>query len=888
MNSKTLELDPERWSRAEALFTAALELAQKDRPRFLAERCGDDLALIDYVLALLAEEQTDDGRVTACVSDVAGEAFAADPGLEGELIGAYRVERLIGSGGMGMVYLARRDDDQFDQQVAIKLGRHRLVDPETELRLRSERQILSDLDHPNIARLFDGGTTRDGVPYLVMEYIDGVRLDSYCDRERLSVNDRLRLFQTICAAVHYAHQNLVVHRDIKASNILVTADGTPKLLDFGIAKLTDTQGAATVGLTREGAVVMTPENAAPEQVLGQTVTTATDTYALGLMLYRLLAAEPALPIGDLSPPEFARIVCEMPVVRPSLRLARISEAARSNDDLKWQAERIGADRKTTIDRLSRRLRGDLDTIVLNALRKEKERRYKSVAGLSNDIELHLKSMPIVARADSWRYRTGKFVRRHYAAVSASVLVGVMLVAFAVTLSIQNKRIAGERDRAQEVSRFLEDVFTAPDPERANGAEITARELLDVGANRIRSGLGRNPEIQSELMGTMGRVYFNLGAYEPSVELLESALELRRGEYGDGHPAVAAAERDLARSLIWRAEYQRAAELLESALGSLTAASGSASPEIASIFNTMAELRLQTGDLNEAESFAARSASIYAEFSESHAMDLARAKASHARILQVRGDLDETERLLREAIDIVRSTDGVHDASLAYYQQNLGVLLKSRGDFDAAAAVFEESIQTARRVFGESHDLLAAILMDQGTLLHLKGDLDTAEAVMRDALALNIRNRGPSHPFVGVDRILLGMLLHDKGDMAAAHDLLSEALAVFEASPDPENQYTASALTELGAVLASMGRADEALPLLTRAVAIREKDYDSGDALLAATRAEYADVLGRLGRYEQAEALLLTSIDVLSSSPGRRSERARAALDRLYGSRDRAK
>jgi len=886
MNSKTIELTPERFARAESIFDTAVDLAAGERERYLDEQCGDDPELLEYVRALLDQNADPDPAVAATIAGAAARAFGSGDSIDGELIGPYRVERMIGSGGMGMVYLARRADEQFDQEVAIKLGRHSLVDPQTELRLRNERQILSDLDHPNIAKLFDGGTMPDGVPYLVMEYIDGVRIDTYCDCHRLSIADRLELFRTICAAVHYAHQNLVVHRDIKASNILVTESGTPKLLDFGIAKLIDTQGAATDGLTRENTVVMTPENAAPEQILGQTVTTATDTYALGLLLYQLLTGLRALPIDNLTPGEFAHIVCEQDVLRPSQKLAsRLGAARREGGDALHQVEALGRDRGTGVERLVRRLRGDLDTIVLNALRKEPERRYPSVLGLANDIDLHMKSMPIRARADSARYRAGKFVKRHYAAVSVAAAMVLMLAGFAVTVSVQNQRIAAERDRAREVSQFLEDVFTAPDPTLTNGAEITARELLDVGANRIRSGLGHSPEIQSELMGTIGRVYFNLSLYEPSAGMLESALELTTRRFGAGHPSVAAAENDLARSLTRRAEYDRARELLDSALRTSLAAHGEDSAEVAAILNNMAELDLQTGNLDGAEELATRSIDIYSALGGDHAMDLATTKASLARILQVRGDLERTEQLLREAIAIVEAQDGTHDASLAYYQQNLGVLLRTRGDFEAAEAVVEESIRTTRRVFGDSHALLAAALMDQGTLLHLNGELDAAERVMREALALNIRNRGVEHPFVGVDKILLGMLLHDKGDIVAAEDMLRDALALYESTPDPDNQYTASALTELGAVLATSGRLDEALGLLDRAVTIREKDYEPGNALLAATQAEYADVLTRLGRYERAEALLTESVAVLGDRPGRRAERAYAALERLQSARE---
>ena len=304
MNSATIELTPDRWRRAESLFEEAFGLPADGRRAFLAEACGDDTELRDYVAALLDSGPELDQRLDLTIGDAIRRVFdesETPDSLAGEMIGPYRVLRTLGSGGMGVVYLAERADEHFDQLVAIKVGRHRLVDPQTELRLKNERQILSDLDHPNIARLFDGGTTKDGVPYLVMEYIDGIRVDTYCDLHRLTVRQRLALFQTICAAVHHAHENLIIHRDIKASNILVTEEGDPKLLDFGIAKLADAQGAATAGLTQEGVVIMTPENATPEQVRGEAITTATDTYALLKVFHRARLRRPCVSTRRQNP-----------------------------------------------------------------------------------------------------------------------------------------------------------------------------------------------------------------------------------------------------------------------------------------------------------------------------------------------------------------------------------------------------------------------------------------------------------------------------------------------------------------------------------------------------------------------------------------------------------
>ncbi len=887
MNSKTLELTPDRWARVESLFDRAVQLPPDRREQFLADSCSDDNELCAYVISLLqidgAGANDLENTIVDALQSAISSAVERKEEMQGALLGPYRIVSTLGSGGMGVVYLAERADEQYQQQVAIKLGRHRLVDHSAEQRLRDERQILANLDHPNIARLLDGGTADDGTPYIVMEYIDGVRIDTYCDRNRLGVDARLELFHTICSSIHYAHQNLVVHRDIKPSNILVTDEGVPKLLDFGIAKLVDAQGTATDGLTREGTVMMTPENAAPEQVLGNPITTATDTYALGLLLYSLLTGMPAYSLKDKPAAEMARIICQQKPEAPSVRIARLIARARQQKcEIEIErAERIGQDRGSSTDRLARRLRGDIDTIVLNALRKEPERRYRSVNQFAEDIRLYRESLPIVARADSWNYRAGKFVRRHYAGVATSGLVVSLLVAFAVVTTIQNQRIAAERDLAREVSTFLEQIFESPDPQRARGAEVTAKEILDAGAERIYRELAEQPEVRSTLMATMGRVYMNLGDYEPSAEMLEGSLKERRKMYGDRHESVAESKNELARTLTMQADYARAESLLEEALEfNRSQLNTDPLPVAANLFN-LAEVYLNTGKLDEAVKFARDSITIFSDFEESNAIDLANAKSLLARSYQMKGDLVATETHLREAIDIVRRYGGPDHPLMAYYLQNLGALLQSKGEIDAAEDTLEQAIDVTRRVLGEKHDHLATTLVNQANLLHDKGKFEEAEIALRGALEIDKESWGNEHPNIGYDMTSLGMLLHDKGDFVAAEKALREALRIYGLSLAEDHQYVASTLTQLGAVLNASDRAEEANDLLQRASSIRRKDFPADHPLVAATNVEYGNTLISLERFAEAEALLLASHEVLRDQANRRSRRARDAVVRLY-------
>ncbi|MDJ0710894.1 MAG: serine/threonine-protein kinase [Woeseiaceae bacterium] len=885
MNSATIDLGIDRFARAESLYAAADELDPADRAGFLKREC-EDVELRLYVMSLFEDSSPVEEEIEATIVNAISAAFTGgqigNDELKGEMIGAYRVVRLLGSGGMGMVYLAERADGQFDQQVAIKVGRHKLVSPQTEERLKSERQILADLDHPNIARLFDGGTMADGVPYIVMEYVDGLPIDVYCDLHRLDVDARLRLFQEICGAVHYAHQNLVIHRDIKAANILVTDDGSPKLLDFGIAKLTDTQGTATDGLTHEGAVIMTPANASPEQLLSQPVTTATDTYALGLLLYRLLAGVPPYEIEGISPTEYARLVCDVEPLRPSQKLRQqISSAARSGATIdRAMVERIAFDRSSTVDRLQRRLRGDIDTIVLHALRKEPERRYGSASALGADIGLHQNSMPIAARSESLMYRAGRFVRRHYVSVSMSMLGVIALIAFSIVVTIQNQRIADERDTAQAVSRMLEDIFKASDPAHARDIDISAAEILASGTEKVASELADQPELRATLTGTIGRVYFGLGQYPQSRELLEEALAIRQATLGDSHRDVAAAQTDLAKLLVRAGEHENARQLLHSALTISVTEHGEGSPQVAQVRFLFAELHRATGNVDAAESHARASIESYASLGSGFWLELAETKNLLARILQLRGDLDGALELKRDAIETLRAADGDDHPFMAYYLQNLGVTLLSMNDFDGADVALAEATEVARRVLGEDHDHMAGVLLDRGRVLHARRDYVQAIRFMREAIDLYVGGHASGHPSVGYAQMVLGLVLLDNADHSEAESTFRSALAIVEDALGAEHQYTASALTGLGAVLNETGRVDEATPLLSRALQIRLKDYAPDHPLVAATRTEYADNLARSGQLDEAESLLRESLTVFEGKPGRQLRRTNDALARL--------
>ena len=557
-------MHPIDWSRVQELFEAALERSEGARDAFLAEACGGDVRLRDEVSALLAADSGEHPLLDgAGVTEQLDEVFS----LAGHRIGPYQVVERIGEGGMGRVYRASRADGQFEQEVALKLLRPGMASDRLLARFQEERRILARLDHPGIARILDGGVTARGQPWFAMEYVDGQPLDDWCDARALSVDARLRLFLEVCDALQYAHSRLVVHRDLKPDNILVSQDrnGRPriKLLDFGIAKLLEDDGGTQ--LTRTGGPPLTPAYAAPEQVEGREVSTVTDVYSLGVLLYELLTGQRPYEVRNAPPTELAEAIRNAQPPRPSTVVRRESDLETSRA------------RATRPDRLGRRLVGDLDVICLKAIRKEPERRYGSVQALQEDIRRHLEGRPVEARPDTVGYRTRKFVARNRGAVLSGTVISLSLVFLGISSAVQAVQLERERDaarlerdRAQAVADLLTDVFSASDPREALGAEATARELLDRGAERIQEDREMDPEVKAALMTVLGDVYANFLLLPDAVPLYRAALELTQRDRGGPDPEVAEAQARLGAALGDVGEFEAADSLLRTSLAQLDA------------------------------------------------------------------------------------------------------------------------------------------------------------------------------------------------------------------------------------------------------------------------------------------------------------------------------
>ncbi|MET0556055.1 MAG: serine/threonine-protein kinase [Vicinamibacteria bacterium] len=790
-------------------------------------------------------------------------------GTSDRRVGPYRLLGLIGRGGMGDVYRAVRDDDHFEKVVAVKLVR---TDVATELvhgRLRIERQILAGLEHPGIARLLDGGATADGRPFLVMEYVEGTPIDTHAADHGLDVRARLVLFRAVCEAVQYAHQNLVVHRDLKPANILVSADGVPKLLDFGVAKLVAAGAEAEPTITAFPA--MTPAYASPEQFRGDAITTATDVYSLGAVLYELLTGVRPHRFAPGVPLQLA--ICDRVPERPSVVVRQGQAGVRAR----------------------RPIRPDLDAIVLKALRKEPLRRYPTVEAFSEDVGRYLQGLPVAAARGSALYRAGKFVRRNWVAVGLALGVLGLGTAFAVDRGIQARRLARERDRGERVTAFLIDLFRIADPGEARGSTVTAREVLDRGTARLETDLKDEPEVRAALLDTISQVHSGLGLYGKAVTLARQGLEARRRSLGDRHPDVAASLASLGDAAWQSGDHVTAEASYRESLALRRASFGPEHRLVAASLQGVAQCLRERGEYQAAEQSYRQALVMQRRLLGDGHPDVASSLNGLARVMRAKGDYAAAEAMHRECLDLRRRLFGEADprviASLnnlavvlylqgkpeavARFRENLaatralvaadhplvttgmanlaGAVADFDGDYDEADALAQDVLRRERATFGPEHTEVARALDNRAAVLLGKGDAVAAEAYHREASAMWRRLFGPEHPNLALSLSGLALARQQQGDDAGADALDRRALAMTRKLVGERTPQAASVLSNLGRALLGQGRLAEAEESFREAVAILEPVDRTARADLAYARTGLADALARAGRAGECAA-----------------------------------
>ncbi|ANO52764.1 serine/threonine-protein kinase [Woeseia oceani] len=810
--------DKSHWQKVKALFKAARALPPESRAGYLSEQCGHDADLLKAVSRLL-QSATADEYLSGIVQDAAKNTVAATAKARLEQrVGNYKLIELIGTGGMGNVYRAERDDDRFDHQVAIKLLHANLGDEALVQRFQVERQTLANMNHPNIARLLDGGETDAGTPYLVMEYVDGIPVDRYCDEHRLSVPERLRLFRKIADAVEYAHRNLIVHRDIKPSNILVNPAGEPKLLDFGIAKFLDnTVLKFAVAPTLEGSALMTPEYASPEQVRGEPITTATDIYSLGILLYILLSGRRPYLQQATNMAAIARAICDTEPSRPSTVITLEGDPDNT-------VPNIVASRRTSVSRLTKLLSGDLDNIVMMTLQKDPERRYRSARALSDDIENYLSDKPVSARPESVTYRTGKFIRRNRWGVAATAAILLLIVGlpayYSVKVTEQRNLAQLEAQKSAQVSGFLLSLFSMPDPDQAQGERVTARALLDQGALRIEQELADQSVVRAAMQDVMGGAYMGLGLYDRSQALLDSALRTRVSLFGAEHDEVLQTGTKIAELNAATGDFRKAESLYREALKLSRKLHGNDSLHAAMLLTGLANAVYEQGSQEEARGYYAEALAMHERLSAQPSLEKATTMHGYGWLLTNMAEFDEAESVLRASIAMLRETAGAYHPEVPAAMNHLTFALMDSGQWDAAEQNMREGLALTTRIYGEEHPGVAADLQTLGTILQKKGAYAEAETLYRRGLAIDLKLLGEDHPYVASDKNNLAGVLKTQGNYAEAIALYRESLATNRQRFGTEHPETATNLSNLGLALLQLGDFEGARELLAEATQIR--------------------------------------------------------------------
>jgi serine/threonine-protein kinase len=818
-----ITVDPADWRAINDLFHAALERRGDDRHAFIATACNGNEALREQVERLVRAHEATGQSLDRPVVDHALQLLSEEGALSaGRLIGRYRLVRELGRGGMGAVYLAARADDEFQQQVAIKLIK-RGMDTDAVLRhFRAERQIMAALEHPNIGRLLDGGTTADGLPYFVMEYVDGSRIDQYCDDRHLGVDGRLALFDQVCAAVSYAHQRLIIHRDIKPSNILVTRDGVPKLLDFGIAKFIDAAASADSCATALALRPMTPQYASPEQIQGLRVDALSDVYSLGVLLCELLtgqlpsATDPPMPSG-------------------------------------------GADRLR-----ARRLPGDLNTIVGTALSRDRARRYQSVDQLSEDLHRYRDGRPIKARRDTFFYRTSKFVRRNRLAVVAGALIFASLIFGIIGTTREALRADRQAAIAQAVAEFLQDDLIGQanssrqaSPTTTADPNLTVRAALDRAAARIGSRFEANPAVEAAIRQTIGDAYHGLGQYAPAQVQMERALELRRRTLGidhrdtlttmtrlgsnytthgnpvkaaavltevvagwrrlngDNHPDTLAALADLALAVRGTGNLARTVALYSDVLRVQLEVLGEAHPDTLAVMNNLAAMYHDQGKFAESEAMTARAIALKRRvLGEEHPSTLTSINQLGVNY-RAQGKYTEAEPLLKTLLDARSRVLGTEHRDTLTTRHSLARVYEAAGKPELSLPLFLENLEARRRVLGREHPDTMSSLNMLAESYRRQGRFRDAEPLLEELLTIRRRRLTADHPNVLASMVALAALKREQHELAAAEQYLRDAVSGYERiRPETWQRYYAEAL--LGTTLLDLKRYEEAEPLLASA------------------------------------------------------------------------
>ncbi len=817
-------MEQTRWYKVKELFAEAADLEPQARASFLDSACDGNDELRAELDSLLAESEAEEHLIEVHSVDLARKLSLNGDNSKGRKIGHYTIIKELGRGGMGTVYLAERSDGEFKQRVALKLVRQTIADAETEKRFRREREILASLNHPFIAQLHDGGVSENGEPYFAMEYVDGRPLLEYADENGLTTDERLALFLKVCAAVAFAHRNLTIHRDLKPSNILVPPDGNPKLLDFGLAKILD-ENLADQEQTATQYRAFTPAYASPEQILGKKVTTASDVYSLGVVLYELLTGEKPFHFEGKSLDELVQTLTETQPLKPSA-------LNQSNADIE----------------------GDIDNIVLKCLQKEPERRYGSVEEFSADIERHRNGLPVTARPNTAAYRASRFVKRNKIAVSATALI-IAALALGLTLALWQANVARrESAKSDAVNEFLQKMLMTADPQSdvggKKGREATIIDILAEAERRLDSGdLADQPEVRAELRYVVGSGYMAQGDYASADRMLKQALEEQTAIFGPDSPKLVKTAMTVAGLFVIKADYANADRLYTQKESQIRTEFLRGAVDPATYIGTLSGYALSRraqGDAKHAERLLREALAI----SESNALESRSAfiRGLLALMLLDQGKFDEAEAIQLDAAAKLRLS-GQETADYCAALTLLGSIQMEKGDLNNALANLQAAEKTYRNLYGPNHTPIFDNLRLQAQTEYLKGEY--ASANQKIALVIEKYTQNATEKYISFATALTvqGLTLNKLGDGAAAESILRKALMLREANLPPGHFMTALTKGALGEVLTDARTLDEAGPLLIDSYQKLKLSQSENNQRIVSARKRLTDHFKAVGKPE---------------------------------------
>jgi serine/threonine-protein kinase len=772
----------------------------------------------------------------------------------------YQIEKEVGRGGMGRVYLARQVNDSFERRVAIKVLSTRNNDPQIIQRFEKEQRLLASLEHQSIAKIYDGGLTQEGTPYFVMEYIEGVSIDKYCDNNLLTIEQRLSLTLQIIDALDFAHKNLVVHRDIKPSNLLVATDGNVKLVDFGIAKLVNEEGDNQ--LTQTGNQILTPGFAAPEQLLDKPITTTTDIYLLGLVMYKLFTGHQAYQDLSGSIVEMIKVMCEESPTMPSL----VNTSLKTPED-----SELLRDRSISLKQLKSKLSGDLDAIVLKCLSNRPQDRYQSMSSLRNDIECYFTNRPISAQHATLVYQTKKYARRHWKGLSILVVSVFILASYAYTVTVQSKKIQSaleltkiEKNKAQHVSDFLLNIFMSADPNVASLSNMTAADLLDQGRQQVLADLQQAPEIQSHMLTSLGEVYFELGEADKSVELLEKSLSIQRKIKETSPITLADTLTNLGVAYVNGKKLDQAGALLKESLAlhekMITEQDGRINIEYAETHTVYGQLQRKLGNYQESIRWYKKSIELLNSIGANNHHEMAVTLNGLASVQQDLGMFEDAAKTMQQAIEVHEKTLGSEHSYFTIYLNNLSILLTSMERFDEAFGYSNRALEIQKRILPDNHRYFAGPLRALGKISHGKGQLDQALNYFTQALDI-YRNKSSSNNYItAIINQRLGLVYQDMGEYEKAQMHYSNAFKI-------HNEISSG-----DKVVAKSYHLPAKLALLQSNFTLAETYYQKALQLLpdnglhtSIAQLGYSQLLLETGDYKKAEVLIENAIRMFEKS-----------------------